>query len=232
MEVYAGPVRLGTAPLAITHEKLLAWGLSKEDRPPGAQINLNPMGNGLLLAGNSAATNLLFKPVWWCANRYATYLSEWGPRAVPDPNFMAWSQTNARVSLIATQSFGMVLTAQPPIPAVEAPGQQIEIAFELRRNPRDIRSAPVPPTEPKGRAVMGLVFMRGSTVHTRQADLPPEFIDPPIGSVLRQTCKLAAPDAPGRYEYWLVHNVLSATNAQKKVDYGRARTYGFLEVRK
>lgn len=231
MEVYAGPVRLGTAPLAITHDKLVAWGLSKQDRPPRAQLNVNPMGNGLLLAGNSAATNLLFKPVWWCANRYATYQSEWGLRGVPDPDLVRCGPTNARVSLISTQSFGMVLTARPPNPAVPAPGELIEIPFELRRNPRDIRVPHTPPAEARGRPVMGLVFMKGSSVQTRQADLPPEFANPPIGSVLSQTCKVAAPDTPGRYEYWLVHDVLSATNTSKKVDYGRARTYGVLEVK-
>ena len=225
-------MRLGTAPLAITHNKLVAWGLSKQDRPPRAQLNVNPMGNGLLLAGNSAATNLLFKPVWWCANRYNTYQSEWGLRGVPDPDLVTCGPTNARISLVSTGSFGTVLTAQPSTPAVATPGQLIEIPFELRRNPRDIRISYVPPAEPRGRPMMGLVFMQGSSIVARQADLPPEFVDPPVGSVLRKTCKVAAPDAPGRYEFWLVYNVLSPTNAAKRVDYGRGRAYGFLEVRK
>jgi hypothetical protein len=228
-EVFLADERLGFTPLVITHDKMVAWGLSKAEGPPRCEVRRTELDDGLRLQGNRGATNLLLKPPWWCERSFETYPSEWGPRGIIINDLETSNRCTVR--LIAEAKPGVVLGVSDLSPAVCKPGQPVEFTITKRCNPPD-RRAPANTHPSSGvHAALSVTFMRGSAHSSKEVPLPAEWAVNVVGESLQQTVKVPAPEIAGKYTVRVAYQLFGSTNSRTRVDAGWARSYGYLEVK-
>jgi len=227
-EAYIADRKLGRTPLVITHQRLVEWGLSRPEGAAKGQLVRNSLENGFLLSGNRSSTNVLLRPPAWCARAFESFQSEWGPRGLILND--TWGD-GRRARFMGCRHPGWLLSLPEGLPQSVAAGKSFPFVARLRHNPPDPRATgPASPTTgPKAEILV--TFLQGSHVFSRRVSVPDAWRSAPVGGDLRATLEAAAPERPGRYEVRLSFAVYADAAGVKRVDTGRARTYGFIEIK-
>jgi hypothetical protein len=227
-EVFAGSRKLGSTPLVITQEKMVEWGLSKPEGAPRCQVARSILDEGLTLTGNKDSTLASFKPPWWCEGKFETFASENGPLALVINDLVG--SNRCEILLMAKAQPGLTLSLPDGLPATAPAGGPVQLAVGLHRNPPDPRLMVSLQARPEQRAVLGVTFLMGSSTVTREVPLPEAWRDPAVGSMPPQSCKVNAPEKPGRYQVRVQYRLYRDAGNQR-IDFGWARTYGVIEVK-
>jgi hypothetical protein len=228
-EVYAQDRRLGSTPLVITPQKMVEWGFSKPGVLPRCQLRPTPLDHGLSLSGNKETATLLLKPPAWCAARFETFPSEWGPRALPLGSRQ--SSNRCEVQLVGKTQAGLILSLPDGLPSRAASGQSLDFVALLRCNAPDPHLQGAGPLKAGQKAILAVTFVQGGAALTREVALPEAWCKLSPGTEQQQAVKVAAPEKPGKYDVRVQYRLFRDPGGQQRLDHGRARSYGWLEVK-
>jgi hypothetical protein len=228
-DVYLEHRRLGSTPLVVTHDKMVAWGLSRTQGVHRCAVLRPSLGDGFSLQGNSGTKTLQLKPPFWCEKSFELARTEWGPRAVLINDL---GTSNRHVfRLVAKAQPGFVLGLAEGGPGVTPPGQPMPFTVGLRCNPPDPRVPAPPPSPSATRAVLEIIWLSTTNQVKQEVILPAEWNNPAPGARLEHAFKVAAPAAPGKYDLRFTFGRYADAQSKQPIDPGWKRTYGFVEVR-